>query len=987
MGLSSGLLIGFTLAYFILLLLISHFSSKQKVINEWIQHPMTYVLTLGIFASTWSLQGIIGLADLHGYGFLAHYLGLAGMFLFAPLILIPLLRICRNNMLSSLADLLAFRFRSQLVGAIITLVLIITLLPLIALQIDAIANSLQILHASTLSTETLNKKPLGFGLLFCVIIGAYTIIQGFNQLTAYELNEGLVITVVVETLLKLFIFSTLGFVAVYGIFGGFIGLEEWLITHQDELKKLTVPMRNDATRSLLLIFFSAAVVMPQMFYIIFTEHVDYNAMRVASWGFPILLMLMSLPVLPLLWANIASDTLLTPNYALIALGDILKQPFISILAYIALLAAASSTIVVSTLALASMSLKHLFLPFYRPSSNQFSENEDIYLWLRWLRRILVVVIITLAYLFFCLTQHQQQLNDLGLTAFIGAMQFIPALFATLFWRGANRYGLIAGLCVGFGLWFFTLFLPVISNIPPLPLPSSLSTDLDLWSAVSLMSLGANATVFVIVSLITPTRSEEISSAELCSSDDISRPQLRSLSINNPKEMKLRLSSAIGPRSANREVDLALAELNFTDNESRPFALRQLRQKIEVRLSALLGPSVSHAIVEKLLSYENNTEQQAKDDINLIEKQLEKYEASLTGLAADLDSLRRYHRQTLQDLPVGVCILSQDFEILLWNQALANLTDIQPYKVVGSLVDKLPDPWGGFIHQFCFSKENNLYKQSISINDKPRWLNMHKNSAESARKNHGLLIVIEDISDLQLLESKLTHSERLASIGRLAAGVAHEIGNPVTGIACLAQNLRYDTENPESLETAKEILQQTDRITTIVQSLVNFAHSGSEGEGLQLSAVNIKSCVDEAIKLLTLDKDAKTINYLNHCPAETLATAHFQRLIQVFINLLNNARDASPEHSDISISCEQQDEQVLIHITDQGEGIPVNKQKEVFDPFFTTKPAGQGTGLGLALVHSIMTDLGGNISVTSPPKDFKLGTTFTLSLGAIKNNQH
>jgi signal transduction histidine kinase len=224
-----------------------------------------------------------------------------------------------------------------------------------------------------------------------------------------------------------------------------------------------------------------------------------------------------------------------------------------------------------------------------------------------------------------------------------------------------------------------------------------------------------------------------------------------------------------------------------------------------------------------------------------------------------------------------------------------------------------------------------------------------------------------------------HSERLASIGRLAAGVAHEIGNPVTGIACLAQNLKYDTENPESLETAEQILTQTERISRIVQTLVNFAHSGSGHVHPEPSPVG--RSVDEAIHLLALNKEARPVLFINRCAPEVQVVADDQRLLQIFVNLLSNARDASAAHAPIEIACETIEQLTHITVTDRGSGISKEHLDQVFEPFFTTKQPGEGTGLGLAMVYGIVEDLQGHIEIESPVPEHQCGTRVHIWLPA------
>jgi len=163
--------------------------------------------------------------------------------------------------------------------------------------------------------------------------------------------------------------------------------------------------------------------------------------------------------------------------------------------------------------------------------------------------------------------------------------------------------------------------------------------------------------------------------------------------------------------------------------------------------------------------------------------------------------------------------------------------------------------------------------------------------------------------------------------------------------------------------ADQIQEQTKRVTRIVQSLMNFSHSGHlTTEHLP---VNISTCIDEAIQLLRLSNEGRDIEYINECDPNWQVVGDSQRLVQVFINLLGNARDASPDFSSIRAFGHIDPHQVTLHVVDQGSGIAEDKLDHIFDPFFTTKEVGKGTGLGLALVYSIVEEHYGHISIDSP----------------------
>src|SRR5690606_3477089 len=183
-----------------------------------------------------------------------------------------------------------------------------------------------------------------------------------------------------------------------------------------------------------------------------------------------------------------------------------------------------------------------------------------------------------------------------------------------------------------------------------------------------------------------------------------------------------------------------------------------------------------------------------------------------------------------DLPMGVCSLSADNQIIMWNHAMENITGTSSDEAVGLHLSEIGDPWFALLNQFRDGESAHQHKLAVTVNGSKRYISLHKAVIEKSTSRRieqdGVIILVEDLTETELLEEDLAHSERLASIGRLAAGVAHEIGNPITGIACLAQNIRDETQNDELRNMARQIIEQTDRTSRIVQSLVNFAHSGA-----------------------------------------------------------------------------------------------------------------------------------------------------------------
>ncbi|WP_160288413.1 sensor histidine kinase [Pseudomonas knackmussii] len=971
MSFSLPQLILISFVYLLILFGVAWITERGYIPRRLVRHPLVYTLSLGVYASAWAFYGTVGLAYQYGYGFLAIYLGVSGAFLLAPVLLYPILRITRAYQLSSLADLFAFRFRSTWAGALTTLFMVIGVLPMLALQIEAVTNSVRLLTRTNDTNST--------ALAFCALITLFAILFGARHIATRERHEGLVMAIAFESLVKLITMAAVGLFALYGVFGGPDGLEVWLLQNQEALSTLHTPLAEGPWRTLLLVFFAAAIVMPHMYHMTFTENLNPRALLTASWGLPLYLLPMSLAVPPILWAGLHLGAATNPEYFTLGLGMVVNSPALALAAFIGGISAASGLIIVMTLALSGMVLNHLVLPLYQPPA-----EGNIYRWLKWTRRGLIATIILLGYFFYLLLGSEQELSNLGIVSFVATLQFLPGALSVLYWPAANRRGFIAGLVAGMLVWGVTMLVPLIGNLQSIYLPifdSLYVLDEASWHLAALASLAANVLVFTLVSLFSEASDEEKGAAEACAVDNVRRPQRRELIASSPQEFAGQLAKPLGAKAAQKEVEQALRDLHLPFDERRPYALRRLRDRIEANLSGLMGPSVAQDMVETFLPYKAGGESYVTEDIHFIESRLEDYHSRLTGLAAELDALRRYHRQTLQDLPMGVCSLAKDQEILMWNRAIEDFTGVDAQRVVGSRLSALPEPWKGLLEGFIEAPDQHLHKQRLAIDGQTRWLNLHKAAIEEplAPGNSGLVLLVEDLTETQLLEDKLIHSERLASIGRLAAGVAHEIGNPITGIACLAQNLREEREGDGELtEISGQILEQTKRVSRIVQSLMSFAHAG--GKQVEVEPVCLADVAQEAISLLSLNRRSVEVQFFNLCDPEHWVEGDAQRLAQVLINLLSNARDASPPAGAIRVRTEASENTVDLIVEDEGSGIPKSIIERLFEPFFTTKDPGKGTGLGLALVYSIVEEHYGQITIDSPADpERECGTRIRVTL--------
>lgn len=939
------------------------YAAENGWLPEWVaRHPLTYTLSLGVYATTWSFYGSVGFAQSQGYLFLTIYLGVTLAFVLAPVLLQPMLRLVRDYQLTSLADLFAFRYPSRWTGTLVTIFMLIGILPYISLQIQAVVTSAQVLT---------QEVPSGvLALVFCITVTLFAVLFGARQVTPREKHEGLVVAIAFESLIKLIALTAVSGYALYGVFGGLGGLNQWLAANPQAVEQLHAPLREGAWSTLLLLAFSAAFLLPRQFHMIFTENIEPSTLRTASWAFPAFLLLLNLAIPVVLWSGQKLSMDGTADYYALRLA--LQEPsgFLTFLTFIGGISAASAMIIVESLALAAMCLNHLILPLWL--RNGGGQSPNFYGRLLWSRRLLIALVIFTGYASYLSVRNTQGLVQLGLTSFVAVTQFLPAVIAMFAWPRATRAGFIAGTSGGMLLWFLALVLPLITGMPS-PLSNWPLQELGIWTFVTFWSLSLNLLLFVGVSLLTRATPKEQAADQACRLNAVLllSDQPRAASVD---DLQRRLGEALNPATADAEIQRALAELNLDTNERRPRQLHFLQERLQRNLSGLIGPQLAR----ELLAIRNDGTHLSG---LLVEEELEHSQNRLRGLAAELNQLRRFHRQILQDLPIGVCSLDAQQEVLIWNDRMAELSGLPADRVLGARVRDLPLPWSALFSDFIHSEAQHRYKLQARVEGRNRWLNLHKEViGDGDASASSLALLVEDLTEQQQLEAEVAHSARLASIGTLASGVAHEIGNPLTGITCIAQNLRDEDDPDERRQNIEDILAQSRRISDIVQSLLSFARPTLEER--TLTRLELTPLVDEAIRLVRLSRSGRDIRFDNRVPRALWIEGDPARMTQVLLNLLANAADASQPGGRVEIRAARGAGSVTLEIQDWGSGIPEALRERIFEPFVTTKEPGQGTGLGLPLVYRIVSDHGGSISADSQEG---AGTTFTLRLPAAPDS--
>lgn len=352
-------------------------------------------------------------------------------------------------------------------------------------------------------------------------------------------------------------------------------------------------------------------------------------------------------------------------------------------------------------------------------------------------------------------------------------------------------------------------------------------------------------------------------------------------------------------------------------------------------------------------------------------------------AEEIERLRQFSDSVVESLSDGLVVLDLDDRVLRWNRRLEQLFRFDRSRAIGRRLSALfPDE---FVQTLLAARRDQPGGASLlrvplasGPGDMPRPLLVNAGIAPFQTADGvkaGWIVVIEDVTDRVNLEEQLQLSEKMAAVGLLAAGVAHEVNTPLTGISSFTQML-LDQADPGDPRThlLEKIERQTFRAAKIVNSLLNLARP-SDGEA---APVDVNTVITDVLSLLEHQFRGSRIQVRRDLSADRPIRGFEYKLQQVFLNLFLNARDAMPRGGWLSVSTRAAGETVTVEVGDTGSGIPSEHIARIYDPFFTTKTDGAGTGLGLSVTYGIVQEHGGTLSCESA---LGQGTRFILVLPA------
>ncbi|MHB8117751.1 MAG: sodium:solute symporter family transporter [Methanothrix sp.] len=600
--------------YLLLLFGIARYADRQKHLGKSIvANPYVYALSLCVYVSAWTFYGSIGRAASTGLEFLPIYLGPLLAMTVGWIVIRKMIRVSKENRLTSISDFISFRYgRSYAIGAVVAALSLIMVTPYVALQLIAISTSLEILSGSNIIFLGFNVESK---LVVAILLGAFAVIFGARHLDPMERHEGLIAVVAFESLVKIVAFLFVGLYVAYGVFSGYGNIMSRMIDLASGNRAYETLMDVEPTLwfSLTLVSFFAILFLPRQFHVMVVENSDEKHLKKAMWLFPLYLFLINLFVPVIAWGGLLLNTPGLKDAFIITIPYSMGQDWLSLFVFIGGTSAATAMILVESVAVGTMLLNDLEMPYIL---SHIKKGRNLANLLLNTRRLNILLVVLLGYLYSRAVAYQI-LAEIGVVSFLAVSQLAPAALGGLYWKKGNRKGAMAGLVSGFLLWAYTALIPTIAkgNVwlgnlvrdGPFGITALIPTDLfgldlDMWTNSVFWTLLVNCSLYVLVSLASkPSLGEERSAncfVDAYHEDATAQGhEIHVIRQGTVEELEATLAHYIGEAPARIEVDAYLERLGTSREKIEAGQLRQLWGQFEKTLTGSVGSSATRMIVE------------------------------------------------------------------------------------------------------------------------------------------------------------------------------------------------------------------------------------------------------------------------------------------------------------------------------------------------------------------------------------------------------
>jgi Na+/proline symporter/signal transduction histidine kinase len=1001
--------IAVALAYIGLLFLIASYGDRTRGLGRnGRTGALIYPLSLAIYCTSWTFFGSVGFASRTGFDFLTIYVGPALMIgLFSPL-LIRIVRLAKAHNITSIADFIAARYgKGQAVAATVALIAIVGTIPYIALQLKAVSSSLETILAHVAAGDDASRPLFGDIALFVALsMATFAVLFGTRHIDATEHQDGLMLAVAAESIVKLVAFLAVGIFVTFWMFDGPFALISEAMQRPSTATIFSREPRFDTLVAMTLLSFVAFIMLPRQFHVAVVENNNEDEIKRAVWLYPVYLVLINLFVVPIALAGLLTFPAgkVDSDMFVLALPLQSGSSFFTLIAFVGGLSAATAMVIVESVALSIMVSNDLIIPFVLQRRERLlSRRENIGSLLLTVRRIAIFSILLLAYVYYR-SAGEAQLASIGLLSFAAIAQLAPAFFGGLLWRRATAKGAIAGMTAGFLVWAYTLLLPTLSDIGIVG--ERILTDgpwgLSMLRPQHLFGLDVPPLVHgVIWSLLfnvlgyigfslhrQPSPIERLQANTFVPSDLTPiAPSFRLWrSSVTVEELTTTIARYLGEERT-RSAFESFAGAQRISLEPKDDADFRLVRYAEHILASALGGASSRLVLSLLLR-----------------KRTVSTKAALK-LLDDANAAIQYNREILQTaldhVRQGIAVFDKDLQLICWNRQFGEILDLPPSLVragigladilrfngrrgpraddhteefVSAQLERYVSGNEPFLERFAESmvievRANRMPDGGVvtTFTD----ITASVEAAEALERSNETLErrVRERTEELTRLNAALARAKGEADAANISktkflAAASHDILQPLNAARLYVTSLierggREDRRLIDNIDASLEAVEE------IFGALLDMSRLDTGALRPEFASFR----VDELMRQIELEfaplAATKGLDLI-FVPCSLVVRSDRRLLRRLLQNLVSNAIKYTPEGR-VLVGCRRRNDEVRIGVYDTGVGIPQSKWRDIFVEFHRLDQGAKiarGLGLGLSIVERVARVLGSKIELES-----------------------
>lgn len=989
--------------------------------------PLIYALSLGVYCTSWTYFGSVGVASRSGLDFLPIYIGPILVFAVGWKLLQRIVDIAKRQNITSIADFISARYgKNEMLGAIVALIAAVGIIPYISIQLKAVSFALETMMVMPgWSSASAAPLPITEDIAFFVTVAmaAFAMLFGTRHIDTTEHQDGLMMAIAVESVVKLLAFIAAGLFITFVMMGGPSGLfdKAW---HAPEIAHLfTKGFAGGSWLTQTLLAMIAIMLLPRQFHVTVVENAHEGDIKRAAWLFPLYLVAINIFVVPIAIAGLImfKPGITDGDTFVLALPVLAGSQTFALIAFLGGLSAATAMVIVEAVALSIMVCNNLVMPIMlRRRMERAQIHHDMGSVLITIRRIAIAVILLLAYSYYRMIGSTAALAQIGLISFAAIAQFAPAFFGGLVWKRGTARGAMAGVTVGFVLWAYTLFLPSFADAGWID--RSLITDgpfgvgllrprmlfnlgFDSLTHGVIWSLLVNSAVYIAVSLIRAPSPIERMQAAVFVTRDIplgAAPGFRLWrTAVTAGEVEATVARYLGIERTSRAFAEAAAQRKAAHDPKAEADIRMLRFA-EHLLASAVGTASSRLVMALLL------ERHSKNPRGAMK------------LLDDASTAIQYNRDLLQsaidNVGQGIAVFDSEGKLICWNERFCSLlalpTDMSR---IGAPLEEIIDTMLRAssleaarlpaLRLDRLRKITSTHEPIIEhLGSRDMVLELHSSKMP---EDSGYVVTFTDITQtvkaaeelksanetlerrVQERTAELTHLnselERAkseadaANLGktRFIAAASHDILQPLNAARLFTASLVERKVRGPGGELVRNVDASLGAVEDILSALLDISRLDAGALKPEISVF----VIDDLLKALKLEfapaarERGLTLSVVNSSASVKTDRKLLRRVLQ---NLVSNAIKYT-RSGHVLMGCRRRGEVLRIEVHDSGPGIAEHNQAVIFQEFERLgqdKGLEPGLGLGLSIVERIAKMLKHPLHLTSRPGH---GSCFAITI--------